>query len=949
MAAGVRRALGWGPVVGVMVLVLPACAAQSPRAHFEEHVIPILELRCASAICHGASESAVGEVVDWDRLFFRVDDAGRIRDVGGAYEACKRLINTAEDPSFSSLLRKALPRAHGGLAHVGGDNFTSPEDPAYVAVRAWIARESDGGEDVPPLDGLEARFEAAVQPALLSASCMNANCHGPESGVPFRLDPGYGGAFPWAATRGNYAASLRMLSLDGEPMLSRLIRKGTPLHAGGIVHRGGNAGFFTGPDDPRVEAIRMWACAEREARLGLPCPETASAPIRGFVFVRGPIAAGDTFDLDRFTPGTDLFMARVEDGSLVPAGVESLTRALHAGPADIRDPAVDPTGRKVAFAMRTSADTGHDLYEMDLETRAARRLTDDAGPLAGGGLRTYRDPTYGPDGHVWFVSTRGGHVADGMALLDSDVYELDPDRGALLRRTVTPHIERKPVFLVHGEENGGEVAFTAVRAAVPSRSRAHPFRFPPGLATEYHQHFGITPPENVLHDLRELPDGRYVVTLSDLGGVWEAGRLGVIDRNFGPEIPASMATAEPAMPGYAPPLTRLDPDARASGESVGIYRDAAPLPDGRLLVSYAPETVDLSDPGAVFDLRIEVLTLIEPPDGSGPRIAERRTLVDTPGVADWDPEPIYARQPAPDDEPLRWDASAETGVLLHNGFPIIDAILANLAPAGPKRLRTDFAFVRLVEPLPFTPAGLARPVTLGGASPARILAELPLAEDGTFQVEVPAGVPFRVQGLDRERMAVGTMHNRWFFVAPGQRLVQGTPPSAYDQGCSVCHGSLDGNPEHAFVAADVVSAASVNLSRYENRNPRRPIAPSQVGAGTRIEVDFLRDVQPIIDRSCAVAGCHAGAAPAAGLGLSSAPTSWFNEAYETLLASRGLEEPLVESRDGSAARSPLLRALETHAPFGASAPPLGADDRLTLVRWIDLGAAFVGHVEGASP
>lgn len=962
----------------------------SPRERFAQDVAPVLEARCAATVCHGVGPDAEarGEVVDWGRLFFRVDARGRIADLDAAYAATKRAIVTDEDADFSSLLRKPLPAAWGGLPHHGGDNFTSPDDPAYRAVRGWIESETGGGEDEPPLDEGEALFAETVQPALVSAMCTNANCHGPEAAVPFRLDPGIGGRFSRAATRANYESALAMLSLDGDPLQSRLLRKALPLHDGGIAHKGGN-GLLTGrATDPRVENIRRWACAERRARLGPPCHPPGGTPIAGFLFVRGPVAPRDTFDLDAFVPGSDLWFARVNDASLIPVEVTNLTARFHDEPADIRDPAVDPTGRKVAFAMRLSAEGGHDLYELDLVTLELRRLTDDAGPLPDGGVRTYRDPTYGPRGHVWFVSTRAGVLADGGDVLDAELYELDPDTGAITRRTWTPHVERKPVFLVHGEENGGEVAFTALREAVPAAPLAHPFRFPPDLKTEYHQHFGITPPEDLFHDLRELPDGRYVVTLGDLDGVWRAGRLGIVDRNFGPEIPAALgetppggpqyathavpgppgwhtlADGPPGLPFYAPPLTRLDPEAADAGITHGLYRDPAPLPDGRLLVAYAPQTVDLSDPLAEFDLRIEVLTLAEAVDGSGPRIADRAVLVDAPGVADRDPEPVYVRRPAPVAEEDAWDPAADTGLLLHNGLPLIDALLASLPPAGRKVVRDDFRYVRLVEALPARPADRrpipswqtlgrdteASTVGLGRRGAARILAELPLAPDGTFQVEVPAGVPFRIQGLDADRMALGAMHNRWFYVAPGQRLVQGASPREYPQRCAACHGALDGDPAHAFVVPDVLTTASLTLGRYADQDPRRPLPAPRAGDETRIEVDFQADVRPILDRACATDGCHAGSAPAAGLRLDATPTRWFDVAYEGLLAGGRYVDYLV----GSARRSYLIEKLtgrELDAPRALDTPGvphpapdgLPAEDLLTLVRWIDLGATWRGR------
>ncbi len=55
-----------------------------------------------------------------------------------------------------------------------------------------------------------------------------------------------------------------------------------------------------------------------------------------------------------------------------------------------------------------------------------------------------------------------------------------------------------------------------------------------------------------------------------------------------------------------------------------------------------------------------------------------------------------------------------------------------------------------------------------------------MASDGSFQARVPAGVPFRLQALDGSRMAVGAMHDRWFYTLGGQVLTQGVPVELYE-------------------------------------------------------------------------------------------------------------------------------------------------------------------------
>ncbi len=957
----------------LFLLVSAGCGEElSPRAQFRAEVIPVLESSCAASTCHGvtANAEANGDVLDWDTLLFYIDDAGHITNPRQARLAALRVSNTTEDPAFSSLLRKPLASAYGGLPHYGGENFLSPKREDYLAVYNWLSRESGGGEAVEPLDSYEQRFADEIEPLLVGMSCANGNCHGLSSAVPFHLDPGVGGEISTAGTRANYEAVLSMLALDGDPLQSRVLRKALPLHEGGILHKGGNSTFLDGLDDDRVDTLVAWACDEQKVRVGLSC--STGPELTGFVFVRGVVEPAHAFDLDIYASGTDIYLAPVSDETLEPDELINLTGVLHDGNGDARDPSIDPAGERMLFSLRLSEDVGHEIYEMNLRSGVARALTSDSGPLVGGGLVTNRDPTWGPDGSVWYVSTRAGAVADAGEMLDADLYVLESNSGESTRRSWTPHIERKPTFLVAGH-SGGEVDFSVLRDTIPGQAKAHPFRFPPDMKSEYHQHFGITPTQNLFFDLRELSDGRYVSVIGDLDSAWVGGTLGVIDRNFGPEINTEASSQQPGLPFYSQPCVLIDSGAATLSKPGDLYRDPVGLPDGRLLAAMAPD-VDLSDPDAEVDLRIVAITLEESLEGTGAVMADRTVLVNESGVSSYDPEPVFVRQAVKGSETLHWDPEGSTGVLHHQGLPMIDALLTNLYPSGMKTPREDIRYARLVESLPLTPSERepvppeqthddvkgATAVSLGSHGPARVLAEIELAADGTFQAEIPAGVAFRIQALNADRMAVGTMHNRWFDLHPGQTLPQGisgTNPSHYASRCGACHGGLDGNPESVFIEPDVMTTASLTLSRYENQNPRRPITPPLVG-DDRVEVDFLRDVQPILSNSC-VGGCHDGEEPAGGLNLSDEATDWFNLAYESLLTrgwTSGGERAWVNEPDGCASTSYLVELLtgqEYEAPGVLDNPgvphpeELGATSLskaqlLTLIRWIDLGATWVG-------
>ncbi len=953
-----RAPSGAVAVISLAPWLAGGCGEPSARERFESDVVPVLEGSCAGTVCHGVAPDAEarGEVIDWTQLQIRVTADGRIADLDQAYAITKSRIDTIGRPELSTLLRKPLGGA-AGTPHLGGAAFTGRDDPRYRAIRGWIEIEDGGGEggrieDLPPA---ERRFAEDVLPRLAALQCMNAACHGPVAPFtsfqpPVEIDGDL--VFPFDAVRADYAAARMHLFLGGDPRLSRLVRKGLPLERGGIAHRGGNGIFFNqgaGDDpasDPTVAAIVGWADMEREAALGPGLPE-----VRGIVLVRGPLAAEAPFAHDCFAPGSDLFVLEPP----VPGGaLRNLTAAAHPdGPADVRDPAVSHDGRRIAFSMRRGPGDAQNIYEIGVDGGGLRQLTHDAGPLPGGGRAANVEPTYGPDGRVYFVSTRAGHLTERGDAPDAEIWAVHPDGGEPERITHDPAPEAAPVFFGVGKSYG-TLAFTVLRAE-EGGDRGIVFRAPLDHNKHYHGdpelhiHHGLTAPGEVLYGARATPDGRFVAALLDRGALWRGGRLAALDRQLGPEIPAG-AEAEASVGGYRRAFALLDAPAPAGAAPFSMARRPVPLPDGRVLVTLGADPID--DPAAPPELGVHVLTIEEDPASGGPRVVAREALLDEAGIAERDAEPIVAR-PLEDDpsHELAWEPGAATGRLAYRHVETLEAIMSSLGPLGPKPLRGDLAYARLIEASPVTPADLAAgPISAGARGRSRILAEVPLA-GGSLFLEVPAGAPLRVQTLDADRMARGTQHRRWIDVAPGQLFPGGVAPELYPTLCAGCHGSLSGAPgDSGGPVPDAITAASMTLATHEGLDPRRPLPPTPVG-GAPIEIDFRRDVLPILERSCA--GCHAGPSAAGGLDLQAHPTASFDSAYEALLAvgpgSGGGRRYVDEA--GASARSSYLveriygRELDAPRPLGAACPgdpPLGEEERLTIVRWIELGAVYRG-------
>jgi mono/diheme cytochrome c family protein len=201
--------------------------------------------------------------------------------------------------------------------------------------------------------------------------------------------------------------------------------------------------------------------------------------------------------------------------------------------------------------------------------------------------------------------------------------------------------------------------------------------------------------------------------------------------------------------------------------------------------------------------------------------------------------------------------------------------------------------------------------------------------------------------------------NRWFYLQPGEKLTFSIPRKIFPNLCTGCHGSLTGNSHHALGPPDVVSSASRVMATWDFATKRRlPAYNAGQTESDYMAIDFRRDVQPILDQRCV--SCHDGSGPkAAGLDLRGTPTKHYTVAYETLHALRDpasgnhADKRFINEREAMAVESYLIEKLlgrELDAPqqlntVGAPHPVQGGvteEEMLTLIRWIDLGATFVG-------
>ncbi|MDX1998307.1 MAG: hypothetical protein SF066_11360 [Thermoanaerobaculia bacterium] len=128
--------------------------------------------------------------------------------------------------------------------------------------------------------------------------------------------------------------------------------------------------------------------------------------------------------------------------------------------------------------------------------------------------------------------------------------------------------------------------------------------------------------------------------------------------------------------------------------------------------------------------------------------------------------------------------------------------------------------------------------------------------DTSFLVKLPADTPFTFQTLDRRGLVLN-MSQTWHQLRPGELRTNCGGCHAHSQLPLAFSSTAAARPE--YVVHDLAHTTPL-LTRDGGGNPGLVIQP--VAA---VDVEFLRDIRPILARSCT--GCHGGTAPAGNLKL----------------------------------------------------------------------------------
>jgi Tol biopolymer transport system component len=515
-----------------------------------------------------------------------------------------------------------------------------------------------------------------------------------------------------------------------------------------------------------------------------------------------------------------------------------LTKGFHSA----ADPEVSFDGTKILFAGKQKKTDPWCIWEMNADGTAPRRITcGTAGarhPVYLTTVFTITPTDVEPWVQVAFVGEDGDERDETGAAPHTSLWSCKTDGTALRRLTFNLSNDVDPVILPDGR-----MVYAAWLQGSPAKEGE-------GRAaivgvnedgTDYQAYAGGG--LRVKRAPAPTSTGLVVFVESDHAAMDGAGRL------------ATVSQARP-LHSYTSLTTAAD----------GRFRAPSPLPDGRVLVAWRAET-----PQAPFAVH-----RFDPATGAHePIFAEKGWHAVSARTVAARPVPDARSSVVRDDDPQ--------ATLFSVSVDIHD--LGDALPAGTAKT------LRVVEGVPAAP---------GRPAATRILGEIPIADDGSYQVKVPANTPVRLQTLDADGLVLRTSAWLW-----------GRNHDA--QGCVGCHEDPERSPPNRLMKALAAPPPVLDVPAGQRRAPG------------------FSSVAPIVAARCMT--CHAEHASAPRLDATAASLA----PYVTVGAAR--TSPLVWHLLGRSTARPWDGAATkaTVRPWPAGTVGPSAAEIRAFVEWIDLG------------
>ena len=532
----------------------------------------------------------------------------------------------------------------------------------------------------------------------------------------------------------------------------------------------------------------------------------------------------------------------------------------------VRDPQVHYDGKKIVFSYRKGGSEHYYLHEINTDGTGLRQLTD--------GDYDDFEPTYMPDGGITFVSSRCKRWVNCWLSQVAILHRCDADG-----RNIHPISSNNEHDNTPWPLPDGRVLYTRWEYVDRSQVDYHHLWVVNPDGTSQMVFYGNLHPSTVMIDAKPVPGSdKIVANFSPGHGQTEhEGVITLVDTKAGPDDRAS--------------ARRISREAN--------FRDPWAFSEDCFMAARQHSLVVMDENGASQ----EIFRLPEADIKAGLHVHEPRPIAPRPR------EVVVAPRTQP---------SQPTGrLMLANVYEG-----RNMAGVKPGEIKKLLVLESLPKPINYT--GGMDPLSYGGTfTLERVLGTVPVEEDGSAYIEVPALRSVFFVALDENDLAVKRMQS-FVTVQPGEVT-----------SCVGCHEQRTKTPQNSY-ATLTAKAALRPASRIE------PIP------GTPEVFDFPRDIQPVLDALCV--NCHGyektkGGGPRAGrLLLSGDRGPMFSHSYYMLTIARLFSDGRNQAKSSYAphtlgsSNSKILKMLDgSHYNVKAT-----AQQKKLLRLWIEAGAAYPG-------
>jgi len=385
-------------------------------------------------------------------------------------------------------------------------------------------------------------------------------------------------------------------------------------------------------------------------------------------------------------------------------------------------------GTHVIFSRRGQEDPWWHVWRIGVDGSGLEQLTD--GPHHDVG------PAYLPDGRIVLSSTRSGIRDEYHGYQCNSLYVMNADGSGMERIATNAGRDNEPAVLADGR-----IAFCRLEmfyARIKTELTLH------AVHADGTQDVVLYGPER-RRFWHELDYG----LRSRLGRVENPLTFGVLRMTQPQAMPDGRQIVVATQAGLAVVGPLRDRETIITPENeTWAYTTPFPLPDGRVLCAATPKVLEHER----IDLGLYLLD---------PATQKLELLYNDPATADFEPRPVLPR-PAPRKQPIGTDPEAYTGRF----------VCASVFTTQEKDVVERGRLIRLVEGMP----AVGRHSTHTNLWPiwknhhglhARVLGTVPLAPDGSFNVEVPADRMVHFQVLDSDRRVIGNQLT-WIYPRAGE-------------------------------------------------------------------------------------------------------------------------------------------------------------------------------------